>query len=66
MNLLAKSLCAVTEVEYVLHDETSVFYYKEWIHEGKVIDCILRDKDGNSIDDANLLEAVQEYVDTLD
>ena len=66
MEVLNKQESTVTEVTYTLQDNTSEFYYKEWLNDsGKVIDCILRDKDGNEIDDAVLLEKVQVYIDSL-
>ena len=65
MELLNKE-SVVTEVTYTLADNTSLFYYKEWLNDsGKVIDFVLRDKDGYEIDDPALLEEVQNFVDTL-
>jgi hypothetical protein len=56
-----------TEVVYTIQDGVSPFYYKEWLNEkGKVIDCLLRDKDGFEIDDSELLERVQEFIDGLE
>lgn len=43
MELLKKEEVNVIENTYTLQDETSVFYYKEFINsKGKVIDAILR------------------------
>jgi hypothetical protein len=65
MKLLSKTESTVTEVTYTLEDETSVFYYKEWLNDsGKVIDCLMRDKDGYDIDDSLLFEQVQEFIDS--
>jgi hypothetical protein len=65
MKLLSKTELTVTEVTYTLEDETSVFYYKEWLNDsGKVIDCLMRDKDGYDIDDSLLFEQVQEFIDS--
>jgi hypothetical protein len=65
MKLLSKTESTVTEVTYTLEDETSVFYYKEWLNDsGRVIDCLIRDKDGYEIDDSLLLEQVQEFIDS--
>lgn len=65
MELLSKTQFVVTEVTYTLQDEISVFYYKEWINaEEKVIDSVLRDKDGYQIDDPALLERVYDFIDS--
>ena len=65
MKLLNKTESIVTEVTYTLQDKTSVFYYKEWLDDsGKVIDCLMRDKDGSEIDDPLLFEEVQEFIDS--
>lgn len=65
MELLNKTKSIVTEVTYTLQDKTSVFYYKEWLDDsGKVIDCLMRDKDGSEIDDPLLFEEVQEFIDS--
>ena len=67
MELLKKEEVNVIENTYTLQDETSVFYYKEFINsKGKVVDSFLRDKDGFEIDDPSLLENVQEFIDSLD
>jgi len=67
MKILNKISSTVTEVTYTLQDETSAFYYKEWLNEkGKVIDCLLRDKDGHEIDDPALYERVTNFVDELE
>jgi len=65
MELLNKIESTVTEVTYTFQDKTSVFYYKEWLDDsGKVIDCLMRDKDGSEIDDPLLFEEVQEFIDS--
>ena len=67
MELLKKEEVNVIENTYTLQDETSVFYYKEFINsKGKVVDSFLRDKDGFEIDDPILLEEVEEFVDSLE
>jgi len=67
MELLNKIESVVTEVTYTLQDNVSTFYYKEWLNDrGRVVDSILRDKDGLEIDDLNLLEEVQNFVDELE
>lgn len=54
----------VTEVVFTFQDDLSPFYYKEWRNDsGKVIDSRLEDKDGKQMDDMELLEEVQKYVD---
>ena len=65
MELLNKTESTVTEVTYTLQDKTSVFYYKEWLNDsGKVIDCLMRDKDGSEINDPLLFEEGQEFIDS--
>ena len=67
MELLRKEEVNVIENTYTLQDETSVFYYKEFINsKGKVVDSFLRDKDGFEIDDPILLEEVEEFVDSFE
>ena len=66
MELLTTFKTKVTEVVYVFEDGTSRFHYGEWVdNKGKVYDSILRDIDGNEINDPSLLEEVQNFVDTL-
>lgn len=65
MELLNKTENAVTQHVYTIQDENGAFYYKEWLSEGKVIDAILMDKDGYQIDDAELLEQVEEYLTSI-
>lgn len=65
MELLSRTEFVVTEVTYTFQDEISTFYYKEWINaEEKVIDSVLRDKDGYQIDDPALLERVYDFIDS--
>jgi hypothetical protein len=67
MELLDQTESVVTEVTYTLRDDVSTFYYKEWLNDsGHVIDSILRDTDGNEIDDPALLEETQNFVDGLE
>jgi hypothetical protein len=67
MELLKKEEVNVIENTYTIQDETSVFYYKEFINsKGKVVDSLLRDKDGFEIDNPILLEEVEEFIDGLE
>jgi hypothetical protein len=67
MELLKKEEVNVIENTYTIQDETSVFYYKEFLNsKGKVVDSFLRDKDGFEIDDPILLEEVEEFIDGLE
>jgi hypothetical protein len=67
MELLKKEEVNVIENTYTIQDETSVFYYKEFINsKGKVVDSFLRDKDGFEIDNPILLEEVEEFIDGLE
>ena len=67
MELLKKEEVNVIENTYTLQDETSIFYYKEFLNsKGKVVDSFLRDKDGFEIDDPILLEEVEEFIDGLE
>ena len=66
MELLNKTENKVIEVIYIIQDETSAFLYKEWRKEnGKVIDSILQDKDGNQIDSPSLIEQVENYLQSI-
>ena len=65
MNLLNKTESVVTQHIYTFQDENGAFYYKEWISERKVIDAQLVDKDGYQIDDTDLLEQVEEYLNSI-
>jgi hypothetical protein len=66
MKLLDKTESTVTEVVYTIKDEVSTFFYKEWRNDsGKVIDAVLRDKDGFEIDNPVILEMVEEYLDSI-
>jgi hypothetical protein len=51
---------------YTIQDEVGPFYYKEWLSGGNVIDAQLIDKDGYQIDDAELLERVEEFICSLE
>ena len=58
----------VVENTYTIqHSKEGVLVYKEFIDSsnGKCIDFILRSKDGYEIDDASLVEEVQEFIDNL-
>lgn len=56
----------VEEHIYTFEDANGKLLYKEWIDEsGKVIDSMLSDTDGFTIDDFDLLMQVQEAVDKL-
>jgi hypothetical protein len=67
MELLKKEEVNVIENTYTIQDETSVFYYKEFLNsKGKVVDSLLRDKDGFEINDPILLEEVEEFIDGLE
>jgi hypothetical protein len=67
MELLKKEEVNVIENTYTIQDETSVFYYKEFLNsKGKVVDSFLRDKDGFEIDDPILLEEVEGFIDGLE
>jgi hypothetical protein len=55
----------VIEHTYFIQDDQGKLIYKEWVCKGKVIDFTLRDKDGYDIDDPEMVEQVQEFIDTL-
>ena len=56
----------VVEHTYFIQDDQGKIVYKEWMDGYKVIDSALRDKDGYEIDDPELLEQVQEFIDSLE
>jgi len=64
MEILNKAEHVVTQVVYTIQDDTSVFYYKEWIDSsGKVIDSIITSKDGETINEDELTEKVWNLID---
>ena len=67
MELLNRvEVATTTEVTYTLCDDVSTFYYKEWLNDGgEVVDFVIRDKDGNEIDDPDLLDEVLSFLDTV-
>lgn len=69
MELLDQSVHvqAIEKVYTIQHPTEGVLVYKEWIdsENGKCIDFILRSKSGYEIDEADLVEEVQEFVDNL-
>lgn len=66
MTLKNKTTVAVTENTFVVKRGRQTLVYKEQVNEkNKVIDCDLRDLDGNSVDDPAILEEVQDFVDNL-
>lgn len=65
MELLKKQETQVTEVTYTLQDCFGVITYKEWLEGDKCIDSILRDKDGYTIDDPDLLEQVILHLESI-
>jgi hypothetical protein len=53
----------LTEHTFFLQDSDRKIVYKEWLNEkGKCIDFELRDNDGFSIDDPELVERIQEFL----
>ena len=69
MELLDQSVHvqAIEKVYTIQHPTEGVLIYKEWIdlENGKCIDFILRSKGGYEIDEADLVEQVQEFIDNL-
>lgn len=67
MTLTNRSTYTVTENTYHLSlDGGQKVNYTEFLNaKGKLTDCVLRDDSGNTIDDAALLEEIQEFVDLL-
>jgi len=56
----------VEEHTYILQDDNGKLIYKEWIDEkGEVVDSVLRDKDGYAIEDWELYDKVQNFIDSL-
>jgi hypothetical protein len=53
----------VEEHTYILQDDNGKLVYKEWIDEkGEVVDSVLRDKDGYTIEDWELYDKVQNFI----
>ena len=59
---------AIENTYTVQHPKEGVLIYKEWIdsNNGRCLDFVLRDKEGNDVYDGALIEEVQEFVDGLD
>jgi hypothetical protein len=56
-----------TETYQILTENHGPVTYIEYLNDkGKVIDCNLRDEDGNDIIDPALLEEIQEFIDNAD
>ena len=68
MKLTSHTSAIVTTETYSITDETyGPLTYIEYLNDkGKVIDCTLRDEDGNDIDNPPLLEELQQFVDGLE
>lgn len=65
-NLLNNEVRSVQERTYILQDNHGKLIYKEWLDEtGEVIDSVLRDKDGYAIEDWELFDQVQTFIDNL-
>lgn len=62
-----KQSSTITENTYHLtKDDGGKIIYTEFLNDkGKLTDCILRTESGIDIDDANLLEEVQELIDKV-
>lgn len=59
-------MSCVEEHTYILQDDNGKLVYKEWIDEkGEVVDSVLRDKDGYAIEDWELYDKVQNFIDSL-
>jgi len=66
MKLLNQTSATITTNTFNLEVDGQFITYIEYLNDkGKVIDCNLRDVDGNEIADAALLEKVEEFVDNL-
>jgi len=64
MKLASHSTATITTETYQLSLGDKLLTYIEYLNDkGKVIDCTLRDVDGNEINDPALLEQVQDFVD---
>jgi hypothetical protein len=66
MELLNHMVNPVIEHDYMInHPTEGVMLYKEWIDSetGKCVDFVLRSRHGYDIDDAALVEEVQEFID---
>lgn len=66
MELLNHMVDPVIEHAYMInHPTEGVMLYKEWINSetGKCVDFVLRSRHGFDIDDSELIEEVQEFID---
>jgi hypothetical protein len=67
LSIIANTSANITTNTYNLSLGDRLLTYIEYLNDkGKVIDCNLRDVDGDEINDPALLEQVQEFVDGLE
>lgn len=66
MKLLSSTVTEVKEVCYTVEYDGIVYHYKELIDsKGRALDCVVRDKQGNYIDDPSIFEEIGDFIDTL-
>lgn len=66
MQLISNTSSTITTNTFTFDIDGRKVVYIEYLNEkNKVTDCNLRDENGNEIDDAALLEELQNFVDSM-
>ena len=61
--LVTQSEIEVTEKTFWLKDSEGFLVYKEWTDKsGNVIDSLLRSRSGHELEDYDLLQSVQDFI----
>lgn len=65
MVLLSKTSIEVREETYIIqHPTEGIFYCKEWLDSsGKVIDSLIRTKNGYEVEDPKLMDEIWDFID---
>ena len=64
MELLNTQRQDIKKVSYTVKHDDKEYILIDYFEGGKVIDTILRDKDGNNIEEPGLFEEISNYLDT--
>lgn len=63
LKLISHTVSKATEHTYTIDTGEEVLFYKEWIESnGRAIDSILRDRDGNEIVNHSLLTRIENLI----
>jgi len=63
MKIVSKTVAAITTETYEVEKDGQKYIYIDYLNDsGKVIDSILRDENGNNVDNMTLMEEIQELT----